>query len=72
MSIDLLPTEKIIKKVKELRKDFFMVTFKYEENISHDDLIRKAKGLLKEYPIIIANRNLTFDFIMDCWTPAPA
>ena len=37
-----------------------MVTFKYEENISKEDLLKKAALRLKDYPLIIANRKEDF------------
>ena len=38
-----------------------MVTFKYEENLTHDELMEKARARLNEYPIIMANRKEDFE-----------
>ena len=58
--LELKPTEKIIEKVRKSHKDLLMVTFKYEENISKEDLLKKAGNRLKDYPLIIANRKEDF------------
>ena len=44
LMIDLGPTEKIIEKVRNLHKDLFMVTFKYEEGLSHEELMKRPKS----------------------------
>jgi phosphopantothenoylcysteine decarboxylase/phosphopantothenate--cysteine ligase len=58
--LELRPTEKIIEKVRKSHKDLLMVTFKYEENISKEDLLKKAGNRLKDYPLIVANRKEDF------------
>ncbi len=59
--IDLRPTEKVIEKVRSSFKDLLMVTFKYEENISKDNLLKKASLRLKDYALVIANRKEDFE-----------
>ncbi|MEC8624154.1 MAG: bifunctional phosphopantothenoylcysteine decarboxylase/phosphopantothenate--cysteine ligase CoaBC [Bdellovibrionota bacterium] len=61
LRIDLSPTEKVIEKVSALYKELYMVTFKYEENLTHDELMEKARARLNEYPIIMANRKEDFE-----------
>ena len=61
LRIDLSPTEKVIEKVSVLYKELYMVTFKYEENLTHDELMEKARARLNEYPIIMANRKEDFE-----------
>ena len=56
-TIHLVPTQKVIQEVKNNFPDLYMVTFKYQENISHEELINIAKARLKQgYPLVIANR----------------
>ena len=61
LRIDLSPTEKVIEKVRTLHKELYMVTFKYEENLTHDGLIKKAMARLREFPIVMANRREDFE-----------
>jgi len=56
-SLNLIPTVKVIDEVKKHFPHLFMLTFKYQENISHDELMKIADQRLKSgYPAIIANR----------------
>ena len=43
-SLELVPTEKVIDLVRERFPDIPMVSFKYQENIDHDELMRIAKA----------------------------
>ncbi|MBF0287952.1 MAG: bifunctional phosphopantothenoylcysteine decarboxylase/phosphopantothenate--cysteine ligase CoaBC [SAR324 cluster bacterium] len=53
----LIPTEKVIKRVRRKFPELFMAAFKYEENISHEKLMEIAQARLQEgYPIVVANR----------------
>ncbi len=61
LKINLRPTEKVIEKVRALYKDLYMVTFKYEENLTHDELLKKARDRLSDYPMIMANRKEDFE-----------
>lgn len=56
-SLNLIPTVKIIETVKEQYPNLFMLTFKYQENISHEELMKIAyRRLQSGYPAIVANR----------------
>ena len=56
-TINLVPTAKVIQEVKNNFPELYMVTFKYQENISHEELIDIAQARLKQgYPLVIANR----------------
>jgi phosphopantothenoylcysteine decarboxylase/phosphopantothenate--cysteine ligase len=52
-----VPTEKVIDKVREKFPDLEMVTFKYQEGVSQEELLEIArKRLEKGYQAVIANR----------------
>ncbi len=57
LSIDLKPTIKIIRTIKELNPNVFLVGFKAEVNASEKDLIASAKHQIKESQtdLVIAN-----------------
>ena len=56
-TINLISTPKVIQEVKSNFPELYMVTFKYQENISHEELINIAQSRLKQgYPLVIANR----------------
>jgi phosphopantothenoylcysteine decarboxylase/phosphopantothenate--cysteine ligase len=55
--IDLIPTIKVIKEVREKFPDLYMLTFKFEQNISHEKLLQIAQKRITEgYQAVIANR----------------
>ena len=55
--LNLVPTIKVIQEVQNNFPELYMVTFKYQENISHEELINIAQARLKQgYPFVIANR----------------
>ena len=55
--IVLKPSRKIIREVREKFPDLFMVTFKYEDGVSTEELLEKAnKSLQTGYQLVIANR----------------
>jgi phosphopantothenoylcysteine decarboxylase/phosphopantothenate--cysteine ligase len=55
--IDLLPTPKVIASVRERFRDLYMVTFKYQEGVSHEELLAIAGDrLTRGYQAVIANR----------------
>jgi len=57
LSLQLVPTEKIIQTVKKSFPELYMVTFKYQENISHRNLIAIARKRVEYgYPLVVANR----------------
>ncbi len=57
LSINLKPTIKIIRQIKELNSDIFLVGFKAEVNISKEDIIASAKQQIKDAgtDLVIAN-----------------
>ncbi|MEL6580044.1 MAG: bifunctional phosphopantothenoylcysteine decarboxylase/phosphopantothenate--cysteine ligase CoaBC [Cyanobacteria bacterium J06621_12] len=55
--IDLIPTQKVIAEVKARFPSLRMITFKYQENISHQELIEIANNRLQQgYQMVVANR----------------
>lgn len=55
--IDLVPTQKVISEVRAKFPNLAMITFKYQENISHQELIEIALSRLKQgYEMVVANR----------------
>jgi len=58
-SLELVPTEKVIGLVRQRYPDLFMVTFKYQEGLSHDELMaigrRRLAGLTGP-GAVVANR----------------
>lgn len=56
-TIKLVPTQKVIALVKAKFPDLGMITFKYQENISHEELITIAQERLQQgYQMVVANR----------------
>jgi phosphopantothenoylcysteine decarboxylase/phosphopantothenate--cysteine ligase len=56
-SIDLAPTEKVIDLVRERFPDVPMVSFKYQENIAHEELIQIGQSRVeKGHLAVVANR----------------
>lgn len=57
LSLKLIPTAKVIDDVKKRFPRLFMITFKYQENLSHDELMEIASERLRSgYPAVVANR----------------
>lgn len=55
--IDLTTTKKVISEVKARFPGLGMITFKYQENISYEELIDIAKARLQQgYQMVVANR----------------
>jgi phosphopantothenoylcysteine decarboxylase / phosphopantothenate---cysteine ligase len=55
--IDLIPTTKVISAVKAKFPSLGMITFKYQENVSHQELIEIAENRLQQgYQMVVANR----------------
>ncbi len=55
--IDLVATQKVISEVRARFPNLGMITFKYQENISHEELINIAQTrLLEGYQMVVANR----------------
>lgn len=56
-SIDLIPTKKVIAEVRAKFTHLGMITFKYQENITHEELIAIAQQRLQQgYQMVVANR----------------
>ncbi len=62
VSIKLVPTAKVIRQVRDHFPELKMVTFKYEELVSHEELIQIARSRLQEgqYQLVVANRGEDF------------
>ncbi len=56
LTLTLEPTEKIIDEVREAHPDLHMITFKYQEDVSHDELMTIATERLTRFDAVIANR----------------
>ena len=55
--IELVPTKKVISEVRAKFPDLNTIAFKYQENISHEELINIAEARLQQgYRMIVANR----------------
>ena len=56
-SIDLVPTAKVIAEVRAKFPELYMVTFKYQENVTHEELMAIANQRLQQgYQMVVANR----------------
>jgi len=57
LSLEFKKTEKIIKQIKEINPDIFLVGFKAEYNVSNDKMIDLAKNQMKEAgtDLVVAN-----------------
>jgi phosphopantothenoylcysteine decarboxylase/phosphopantothenate--cysteine ligase len=58
-SLELVPTEKVIGRVRQRYPDLFMVTFKYQEGLSHDELMAIGRDRLQRLTgpgAVVANR----------------
>ncbi|MEM8996383.1 MAG: bifunctional phosphopantothenoylcysteine decarboxylase/phosphopantothenate--cysteine ligase CoaBC [Acidobacteriota bacterium] len=56
LTIELEPTEKVIGEVRTAHPALHMVTFKYQEQVSHKELMDIANHRLETYETVIANR----------------
>jgi len=57
--LELVPTEKVIGLVRQRYPDLFMVTFKYQEGLSHDELMAIGRQRLEGLTgpgVVVANR----------------
>lgn len=54
--LTLSAVPKVIDEVRAAFPDLFMVTFKYQENISHEELLSIARQRLDRFPTVVANR----------------
>ncbi|HSM55260.1 MAG TPA: phosphopantothenoylcysteine decarboxylase, partial [Candidatus Sulfomarinibacteraceae bacterium] len=56
-TITLVPTPKVIRRVRQAHPDLHMVTFKFEEGVSHEALMETARQRLQEgSQTVVANR----------------
>lgn len=56
LALDLEPTEKVIDLVREAAPDLYMVTFKYLEGVTREELLAEARERLDRFPVVVANR----------------
>lgn len=56
LSLELVPTEKIIELAREAAPEMFIVSFKYLEGVTHEQLLETARARLDRYPVVVANR----------------
>ena len=62
LTIKLKSTTKVIREVRKRFEDLFMVTFKYQENITHEELMKIAQSRIDSgYPVVVANRGEDID-----------
>ncbi|MEE2645448.1 MAG: phosphopantothenoylcysteine decarboxylase [Myxococcota bacterium] len=54
--LELAPTEKVIDLARAAAPGLFMVTFKYQEGMSHEALLALGEERLKRYEMVIVNR----------------
>ncbi len=55
--LELIPTAKVIREVRQQFPNLSMVTFKYQENITHQELMAIADSRLEQgYQMVVANR----------------
>jgi phosphopantothenoylcysteine decarboxylase/phosphopantothenate--cysteine ligase len=56
-TINLVPTRKVIEEIKAKFPELYMVTFKYQEQVSHEALMEIARARIQRgYPAVVANR----------------
>ncbi|HAC62147.1 MAG TPA: bifunctional phosphopantothenoylcysteine decarboxylase/phosphopantothenate--cysteine ligase CoaBC [Cyanothece sp. UBA12306] len=61
-NIKVVPTAKVIEQVKNKFPDLYMVTFKYQEQVSYEQLIDIANQRIKQgYQAVVANRGEEID-----------
>jgi phosphopantothenoylcysteine decarboxylase/phosphopantothenate--cysteine ligase len=56
LQLTLVPTVKIIEEVRQAHPRLYMVTFKYQEGLPHDELMAIAASRLDRFPCVVANR----------------
>lgn len=54
--LELVPLPKVIDEVREAFPELYMVPFKYQEGITHEELLAIARERLERFPAIVANR----------------
>jgi phosphopantothenoylcysteine decarboxylase / phosphopantothenate---cysteine ligase len=56
LTLTLKPTTKVIDEARDQHPNLHMVTFKYEERISHEELMQIARDRLDRFDAVVANR----------------
>lgn len=56
LPLELVPTEKVIELVRAADPHLYLVSFKYLEGVSHEQLLAEARRRLDRYPVVVANR----------------
>lgn len=56
LTLTLVPTVKIIEEVRREHPELYMVTFKYQEGLAHEELMNIARTRLTRFPCVVANR----------------
>lgn len=54
--LEMVPLPKVIDEVRDAHPGLYMVTFKFQEGISHDELLAIARERLTRFPVVVANR----------------
>jgi phosphopantothenoylcysteine decarboxylase / phosphopantothenate---cysteine ligase len=56
-TLRLVPTPKVIARIRQAFPQLHMVTFKYQEDVSHEELMATARGRLEQgFHAVVANR----------------
>lgn len=55
-TLTLEPTDKVIELVRQAAPQLYMVTFKYLEQASLEELLAEARRRLERFPLVVANR----------------
>jgi phosphopantothenoylcysteine decarboxylase/phosphopantothenate--cysteine ligase len=56
LTLTLVPTAKIIEEVRKAHPGLYMITFKYQEGLAHEELMTIARARLDRFPCVVANR----------------
>jgi phosphopantothenoylcysteine decarboxylase/phosphopantothenate--cysteine ligase len=56
LTLDLTPTTKVIQAVRDAVPTLKMITFKYQEQVSHEELMNIVSSRLDMYDAVFANR----------------
>jgi phosphopantothenoylcysteine decarboxylase/phosphopantothenate--cysteine ligase len=56
LQLTLVPTVKIVEEARLAHPDLYMVTFKYQEGLPHEELMTIARARLDRFPCVVANR----------------
>lgn len=56
LTLNLVPTEKIIELARQKQPGLYIVSFKYQEQVTVEQLLKIARDRLDQYPVVVANR----------------